>query len=147
MCDSAGEDERVNGIAIAAGIRQVIAGERELFRHEYRCNAPAGKCRFTLAVTGVSGDGAARAVISHEKTRGHTRNARRKLAERLPALDYPAANRAPIANRVLAAMPRKEYQRMVAGLEPVSLTFGDVLYEPGDSIDTSTSRATASFPC
>ena len=135
VCDSAGEDERVNGIAIADGIRQVITGERELFRHEYRCNEPAGKCRFTLAATGVTGDSAARAVISHEKVAGsHEKPAGRKLAERLPALDYPTAKRAPVANRVLAALPPKEYQRMIAGLEPVSLAFGDVLYEPGDSM-------------
>jgi CRP-like cAMP-binding protein len=39
-------------------------------------------------------------------------------------------NRAPIANRLLAALPRKEYQRLLTGLEPVTLTFGEVLYEP-----------------
>jgi PAS domain S-box-containing protein len=128
VCDNAGEDERVNGIAIASGIRQVITGERELFRHEYGCNWPIDRCWFMLTATGIPGEGAARAVISHEKT------TRGKRAEQLPGLDYPVANRAPIANSVLAAMPRKEYQRLVAGLEPVSLTFGDVLYEPGDSI-------------
>jgi len=31
-------------------------------------------------------------------------------------------------------MPRAEYRRLVAGLEPVSLNFGDILYEPGDTI-------------
>jgi PAS domain S-box-containing protein len=137
VCDNAGEGERDNGIAIAAGIRQVIAGERELFRYEYGCDWPIGRCWFTLSATGLPGDRAARVVISHEKT------TRRKRAEQLPGLDYPVAKRAPIypvpkrvpiANSVLAAMPRKEYQRLVAGLEPVSLTFGDVLYEPGDSI-------------
>ena len=133
VCDNAGEDERVNGIAIAAGIRQVIIGKRELFRYEYSCNWPIGWW-FMLTATGIPGEGAARVVISHEKT------TRRKRAEQLPGLDRPVANRAAIAHRptiansVLAAMPRKEYQRLVAGLEPVSLTFGDVLYEPGDSI-------------
>lgn len=128
VCDHAGEDERANGIAIAAGIRQVIARERELFRYEYGCNSPIGRCWFMLTATSLPGEGAGRVVISHEKT------TRRKRAEQLPALNHPAAKEAPIANSVLAAMPRKEYQRLVAGLEPVSLTFGDVLYEPGDSI-------------
>jgi CRP-like cAMP-binding protein len=42
--------------------------------------------------------------------------------------------RASIENRLLAAVPREEYQRLLARLEPVSLTFGEVLYEPGETI-------------
>ena len=41
---------------------------------------------------------------------------------------------APVANRLLAALPHKEYQRLLPQLEPVPLVFGDVLYEPGDII-------------
>jgi CRP-like cAMP-binding protein len=39
-----------------------------------------------------------------------------------------------IENSLLAAVPRKEYRRLSAALEPVSLTFGEVLYEPGETI-------------
>jgi CRP-like cAMP-binding protein len=39
-----------------------------------------------------------------------------------------------IQNSLLAAVPRKEQRRLLAGLEEVTLTFGDVLYEPGDTI-------------
>jgi CRP-like cAMP-binding protein len=39
-----------------------------------------------------------------------------------------------IENSLLAAVPRKAYLGMLAGLEPVTLTYGDVLYEPGDTI-------------
>lgn len=39
-----------------------------------------------------------------------------------------------IENSLLAAVPRKAYQRMLAGLEPVTLNFGEVLYEPGETI-------------
>ena len=46
----------------------------------------------------------------------------------------PVANRAPVANNLLAALPRKDYQRLLAGFEPVTLAFGKVLYEPGDTI-------------
>jgi CRP-like cAMP-binding protein len=35
---------------------------------------------------------------------------------------------------MLAALPRKQYQRMLDGLESVVLTFGEVLYEPGERI-------------
>jgi len=37
-------------------------------------------------------------------------------------------------NSLLAALPGREYRRLLAGLEPVTLTFGDVLYEPGETI-------------
>jgi CRP-like cAMP-binding protein len=43
-------------------------------------------------------------------------------------------NQVPVANSLLAALPRKEYQRLLTGLEPVTLTFGDVLYKPGEPI-------------
>jgi len=46
----------------------------------------------------------------------------------------PVKDRVPITNSLLAALPRKDYQRLLAGLELVTLTFGKVLYEPGDSI-------------
>ena len=37
-------------------------------------------------------------------------------------------------NRVLASIPAEEYRRLEAALEPVTLDFGDVIYEPGKSI-------------
>ena len=37
-------------------------------------------------------------------------------------------NQAPITNELLAALPRRDYQRLQAELEPVTLTFGEVLY-------------------
>jgi len=43
-------------------------------------------------------------------------------------------HQASIENSLLAALPRKEYQRLLARLEPVTLTFGEVLYEPGETI-------------
>ena len=42
--------------------------------------------------------------------------------------------RAPVANRLLAALPEKEYQRLLPELEQVTLPFAEVLYEPGDRI-------------
>jgi CRP-like cAMP-binding protein len=46
----------------------------------------------------------------------------------------PTASRVPVANSLLAALPPNACQRLLAGLEPVTLTFGEVLYEPGDPI-------------
>jgi len=43
-------------------------------------------------------------------------------------------NRDPVANSLLAALPRKEYQHLLNSLEPVTLAFGEILYEPGKPI-------------
>lgn len=40
----------------------------------------------------------------------------------------------PVANRLLAALPAKEYQRLLAEMELVPLTFGNILFEPGDNL-------------
>jgi CRP-like cAMP-binding protein len=39
-----------------------------------------------------------------------------------------------IPNSLLAALPRKAYQHLLSGLAPVTLEFGKVLYEPGETI-------------
>jgi len=48
---------------------------------------------------------------------------------------------------MLAALPRKQYQRLLAGLESVALTFGEVLYEPGERIGMLIFPTTRSSPC
>ena len=77
----------------------------------------------------IPGDGAARGVVSRNK-----KVAERKRQERLLGLEHKVAKGDPIANSLLAALPRKDYQGLLAGLEPVTLTYGEVLYEPGDPI-------------
>jgi PAS domain S-box-containing protein len=142
VCDKARGKERVDGVAIAAGIRQVIAGDRPLFRHEYVCNSPAGRCWFNLSVTAFPGERAARVVVSRENVTERERgeqipgnSAERKRQERLLGLDRKVAKgRNPIANSLLAALPSKDYQGLLACLEPVTLTYGEVLYEPGEPI-------------
>ncbi len=46
----------------------------------------------------------------------------------------PSERRASIENSLLAALSRKEYRRLLTRLEPVTLTFGEILYEPGEMI-------------
>jgi len=48
----------------------------------------------------------------------------------------PKAQRsvAAIENCILAALPKKDYQRLLPSLEPVTLALGDVLYETNDEI-------------
>ena len=43
-------------------------------------------------------------------------------------------NPVPVANSLLAALPRKDYQHLLSSLEPVTLTFGEILYEPARPI-------------
>ena len=45
-----------------------------------------------------------------------------------------AVDRRSTANHLLAAVPRQAHQRLLTGLEPVSLTYGQVLYEPAEPI-------------
>ena len=44
----------------------------------------------------------------------------------------PPTKPAPAANRLLAALPRKDCQRFLAGCEPVELVFAEILAEPGE---------------
>jgi len=140
-CDEARGNERADGVAIAAGIRQVIAGRSPLFRHEYVCSSPAGRCWFNLTVTAFSGEGAARVVVSRENVTERERgeqipaiSAERKRQDRLLGFERKVAKGKPVANSLLAALPRKDYQDLLAGLEPVTLTYGQVLYQPGEPI-------------
>jgi CRP-like cAMP-binding protein len=45
-----------------------------------------------------------------------------------------AKTREPVYNRLLAALPGKEYQRLRPHLETFTLSFGDILYEPSEII-------------
>lgn len=51
-----------------------------------------------------------------------------------PTLPVHSAKRAPVANSLLAALPRNECRHLIDGLEQVVLTYGEVLYEPGQQI-------------
>jgi PAS domain S-box-containing protein len=138
-CDKARGNERADGAAIAAGIRQVIGRVSPLFHHEYVGNSPAGRCWFNLTVTAFPGDGA-RVVVSRENITERKRmeisgsGAGRRDEEPPPGSGRKVAKGAAIANKLLAALPRKDYQKLVGGFEEVTLTYGEILYEPGDPI-------------
>ena len=46
----------------------------------------------------------------------------------------PIAKKTTVPNCLLAALPRKDYRQLFDGLEQVALTYGEVLYEPGERI-------------
>jgi len=45
-----------------------------------------------------------------------------------------AKNNQPVTNRLLAALPKKEYQRLLPELESITLIFGDIIFEAGDRL-------------
>jgi CRP-like cAMP-binding protein len=46
----------------------------------------------------------------------------------------PGAKQLSVPNRLLGALPRKDYRRLLAVLEPVQLAFGEILYESHSQI-------------
>jgi PAS domain-containing protein len=85
VCDDACGNEQVDGRAIAAGIRQVIAGERALFRYDYPCDLLADRSWFALSATGITGYGHTSAVVSYEDI------TERKRGELLLGLEFAVA--------------------------------------------------------
>jgi PAS domain S-box-containing protein len=98
VCDAARGTEQVDGRAIAAGIRQVIAAERALFRYDYACESPAGRSWFALSVTATTGNGNACAVVSCEDI------TQRKLGELLLELEFTVARSLGDAGTAAAAL-------------------------------------------
>jgi PAS domain-containing protein len=84
-CDDACGNEQVDGRAVAAGIRQVIAGERALFRYDYAYDSAADRSWFALSVTPITGIGQACAVVSYEDI------TERKRGESLLGLEFTVA--------------------------------------------------------
>jgi CRP-like cAMP-binding protein len=133
-CRDAGASERVHADAVATGLRRVLAGGRKLFRCEYVCDSAGGLCAFTLTIAGFAGDGELRALVTRENVSERKRAIASRGSGRTKASRIAAVARAGTPNRLLAALPAKEYERLLAGLEPVKLTYGEVLYEPGEQM-------------
>jgi CRP-like cAMP-binding protein len=131
-CRNVGASERVRAQTVAAGLREVLAGKRRLFRSEYVCRIPGGHCRFTLTIAGIAQDGAGYAVVARENVSERQRARAPRGSGHAKASRIAAVARASAANRLLAALPANEYERLLAGLEPVRLTYGEVLYQPGE---------------
>jgi PAS domain-containing protein len=65
-CAGAVGNDHVDAVAMAAGVRQVLAGEREVFRYERLCGVPPAARWFIATVTRLRDTDAARAVIAYE---------------------------------------------------------------------------------
>ena len=133
-CRDAGASERAQAKVVGAGLREVLAGSRKLYRCEYVCHSPGGHRAFTLSIAGVAQNGAVHAVVARENVRERRRAWAARGSGRATTSRIAALARAGTPNRLLAALPAKEYERLLASLEPVKLTYGEVLYEPGEKI-------------
>jgi len=79
----------------------------------------------------IPGKGASHAaIVSRETTVG-----RKRPEERPLALRQGTATQDRIANNLLAALPRKDYVGLLEGLETATLSYGTVLYQPGERIE------------
>lgn len=131
-CRDADTSERVCAKEVAARVRQVLAGERALFRCQYVCGSSGGHCAFVLTVAGIAGNGAVHAVVTRENVSERKPASAASRFRHTKASRIAAIAQADAPNRLLAALPAKEYERLLAGFEPVNLTYGEVLYEPGE---------------
>lgn len=61
-------------------------------------------------------------------------NADTHLNATVPEVGLHGPNPTAVANSLLAALPRKDFRQVAAALEQVTLTYGEVLYEPGEQI-------------
>jgi CRP-like cAMP-binding protein len=130
-CRDAAPSERVHAEAVATGLRKVLDGGRELFRYEYVCDSAGGHCAFTLTIAGV-GNGGMHTLVTRESVSERKRAIASRGSGRTKASRIAAVARAGTPNRLLAALPAREYELLLSGLEPVRLTYGEVLYEPGE---------------
>lgn len=130
-CRTAEGAGRKRALAVAAGLSQVIIGARSQFRCEYLSDSNAGRCVFTLVIARIARAPTSHIVVTRDNVRESTRppSSRRSGRSRRGKSAGPAL--ANVSNRLLASLPATDYERLRGDLEPVTLTRGDVLHEPG----------------
>lgn len=75
LCDSSSGKDSAEAVLVAAGIRAVMAAQRDEFHLEYPCHSPREQRWFVVRITRFDGDGPMRVVVAHENI------TERKLAE------------------------------------------------------------------
>lgn len=67
VCEATKGEEGEHTRAVAAGIRDVIAGRVDEYLHDYPCHGPDGPHWYYLRAIRMSGEGPVRVVVSHEE--------------------------------------------------------------------------------
>ena len=131
-CRDAPEGERTHADAVAVGLHKMLSGMRQPLRFRYVCPSPRGRSVFTLTMAPTSVQGPVNTLLTRE---WHSENQQtRKVSGRtsVKVRRIAATPRAGADNRLLAALPSKDYALLASGLEPVTITHGEVLCEPGE---------------
>jgi CRP-like cAMP-binding protein len=131
-CDATAGDRRL-AAAVAAGLRQVLVGARQLCRCQYAELAPGRHGTIALTMARFVAAGAIHALVTRESV-GKNKRSSAPRAARVPAGRKMPRSRAAGANRMLCALPDIEYERLLGDLELVCLSYGQVLYQPGEQI-------------
>ena len=134
-CRDVPESERKYAAEIAEGLRQVLTRGRESLSCKYDCRASRTRRQCTFTIAAVAGSGPVNALVTREwngepPAAKKTRSPSQRRMSKSALLVQAGAK-----NRLLASLPAADYARMVSGLEPIELTYGEVLYEPGDPMD------------
>ena len=84
VCDAAAQAGTDGAAALAAALRDVLAGRRASFAQEYPCHSPREQRWFAARATRLPGDGPARVAVAHEDiTARHLAEAATRLQARL----------------------------------------------------------------
>ncbi len=128
------QDEDPLGAEVAAGLRQVLAGERELAEWTYPWDGPQGRSWFLMRATPFSGGGETRVVISQEDvTERHEAEAEAKMrAELLDEADA-AVIRTDLERNVLAWSVGAERMYGFTSEEALGHKTSDLLYPDSSS--------------
>jgi CRP-like cAMP-binding protein len=132
-CREVVASERAQAATVAAGLRQVLEGSRNLFRCEYVCQPATERCSYTLTIARAVAGGSVRAVVTRE-TVGESGVTSPKGRSGRTKTRRAAAARGSASNRLLASLPTRDYERLLDGLNPVELRYGEVLNEPGEQV-------------
>jgi CRP-like cAMP-binding protein len=133
-CRDVPESERVYAADMTEGLRQVLTRMRQSLTCRYVCQASRARrvCTFTIAA--ISGDGPANALMTREWSSEPTpaNPSRGRGQAKRGATETPV--RAGSNNRLLATLSPRDYAQLAGGLEQVTLTYGQILYEPGEEM-------------
>jgi CRP-like cAMP-binding protein len=133
-CETANASERAHAEAVVKGFREVLAGVRQEYWVDYFCRTDLGSCAFRLTIAPIAPDGVLHGLVTREFIRADEGTDAWRDVVQSGAGHFMAASQARVPNRLLADLPGKDYKRLLANFEPINLSYGQVLYAPGERI-------------
>jgi CRP-like cAMP-binding protein len=134
-CGDAPKNERRYATDVAEALRQVLTRMRPSVRCRYVCRAQRTRRVFTLTITAITGEGPVNAIVTREWSGEHKPAPKPRVSSRRRSSRTSTLAQADSKNRLLVSLPAADYARMASGLESVTLTYGEILYEPGEPMN------------